>query len=150
MIRKFSFFKPVSRSPWLVAAITSIVPTGTSTAMLAPASGGFCWGGSGLGCTGGGPCCWPPCGPSGACPRALTAPIESVNAPAKISDKPLEQFAFMLDPSFYNHRRTYAGAATPRRLSGFQTLEIATVLRRMRQVPYPPHVTITLISLRAV
>src|SRR5258708_9914689 len=53
MIRKFSFFSPVSKSPWLVAAITSMVTTGTSTAMLAPASCGFCCGGAAFGSTGG-------------------------------------------------------------------------------------------------
>src|SRR6266404_4120964 len=149
MIRKFSFFRPVSRSPWFVAAITSMVTTGTSTAMLAPASCGFCGGGAGFGSAGGAPCCWPPCGPSGACPRAFGAPTEKVSAPAKTIDKPLEKFAFMLGPSFYNHKRTYAGAATP---GG----RVASNVRDCnRSLPHAasslhPHVSMKHICLRAL
>src|SRR6266481_1268465 len=100
MIRKFSFFSPVSKSPWFVAAITSMVTTGTSTAMLAPASCGFCCGGAAFGSTGGAPCCLPPCGPSGACARVLIAPVAKASAPATIVNKPRQNFALMLDPQF--------------------------------------------------
>src|SRR5580693_10615123 len=61
---KFSFFKPVSRSPWLVVAITSRVTTGTSTEMLTP-PGGACGGVAGAcgACAVGAGA--PPCGPVG-------------------------------------------------------------------------------------
>src|ERR1700730_3927892 len=73
--RKFSFFKPVKMSPFFVVAITSTVTTGTSTAIVTPASGGACVGGfaagfcaAGGGGVGGALCCGcPPCGPAGAC-----------------------------------------------------------------------------------
>src|ERR1700719_3426056 len=70
--RKFSFFKPVRISPFFVVAITSTVTTGTSTAIVTPASGGACAGGFDAGfCAagggGGGALCggWAPCGPAG-------------------------------------------------------------------------------------
>src|SRR5713101_7133180 len=76
-----------------------MVTTGTSTAMLAPASCGFCCGGAGFGSTGGAPCCClPPCGPSGA--WALATPAkQNTSAPAKNPAKFLQRFAFMLFPS---------------------------------------------------
>src|SRR5229473_2920791 len=129
MIRKFSFFRPVSRSPRFVAAITSIVTTGTSTEMLAPASCGFCCGGTGLGSTGGAPgCFWPPCGPSGACPRAFIAPTPKASALARNAGQILEKFTLMLGPSIYNDRRTCAGAPTP---SGTAALLISKSGTRM-------------------
>src|SRR5229473_3860961 len=97
MIRKFSFFRPVSRSPRFVAAITSIVTTGTSTEMLAPASCGFCCGGAGFGSTGGAPdCFWPPCGPSGACPRAFIAPPTPKASRSEEHTSELQSLAYLV------------------------------------------------------
>src|SRR5262249_59786996 len=72
---KFSRLRPVIMSPCCVAATTSMVTTGTSTAIESPPScglgcccGGFCPGG-GVGCG------WPPgCGPVGACAQAHETP----------------------------------------------------------------------------
>src|SRR5262245_51459857 len=77
---KFSRLSPVMISPRCVVATTSIVTTGTSTAMESPPS-------CGLGCGGfcaGGVCCgWPPgAGPVGACAQANEIP--AAKNPTKI------------------------------------------------------------------
>ena len=105
--RKFSFFSPVSRSPCCVAAITSSVTTGTSTEMDAPASGGFCCCGGGVGATGGAPCCCgpvPPCGPAGDCARTRLVPSGNNNAAAKSPKHTAVRIAFMAYPSVAHHR----------------------------------------------
>ena len=67
--RKFSFFRPVRMSPFLVVAMTSSVTTGTSTAMVTPASGGAWVGG-----LAGGFCCGPAAGRSAAVGRLAARP----------------------------------------------------------------------------
>src|SRR6202040_3435863 len=81
-----------------------MVTTGTSTAMLAPESCGFCCGGAALGSTGGAPCCLPPCGPSGACALAAVPAKQKASEAAKNPAKFLQKFAFMLCPSIEHHK----------------------------------------------
>src|SRR5215471_9144544 len=71
---KFSRLRPVMISPCCVVATTSMVTTGTSTAMESPPSCGLGCGCEGA-CPGGGVCCGgPPDGPVGACAQAIEIP----------------------------------------------------------------------------
>src|SRR5580700_5710612 len=68
VILKFSFFNPISKSPFFVVATASTVTIGASTAMVTPACGGACAAGF---CSVGAFCggCEPLCGPVGDCAR---------------------------------------------------------------------------------
>src|ERR1700722_2906584 len=111
--RKFSFFSPVRMSPCCVAAITSSVTTGTSTEIDAPASGGFCCTGGGVGATGGAPCCAPPCGPAGDCALASRVPSGSKSAAAKIPKNNVVSIAFIGYSSWHIIERSNLGGNVP-------------------------------------
>src|SRR5271168_1186799 len=95
VILKFSFFRPIRRSPCWVVATASTVTIGDSTEMATPACGGGVAAGGvwlvGAFCGG----CAPPCGPVGDCPRRLAAPTTEIVASSAVARIRL-YVAFML------------------------------------------------------
>src|ERR1700722_15640281 len=85
VILKFSFFKPISKSPCCVVATASTVTMGASTEIVTPACGAGVDGGGA--CCFGGSCggCDPPWGPVGAWARMLAVPATDIAATNNIT-----------------------------------------------------------------
>src|SRR5215813_8651836 len=91
-------------SPCCVVATTSIVTTGTSTAIESPPSCGLgcCCGGF---CPGGGVCCGcpPDCGPVGACASASRPPAKQKIAAKTRPASACANVRFILSPKWCQH-----------------------------------------------
>src|SRR5690348_5314356 len=145
VILKFSFFRFVRMSPFCVEATTSKVTTGTSTAMLTPAGGGSCCGGAAV--VG----CWPgfccaggtlPCGPVGACARAICSPTVSAVTVASTESNFRENLVFIwLSLELPRSRTSGRIGLLFRVLNGLRRLNLRYVWPRLPPAPPSLHVS---------